>query len=161
MALVKDHMSTRVFTASPETPLPRVAHVMWDKDCGFVPIVDPETSALAGVLTDRDICMAAYTQGRPLHEIETREVMTGRVVSCLADDDVLSAEQLMRKYQVRRLPVTDAAGRLVGVLSLNDLALHACDAGKTKELAQVARTLGEICRHRLPAARRETAGATG
>ena len=73
------------------------------------------------MLTDRDICMAAYTQGKPLHDISIATAMSPQLFSCKGDDSIEEAEAIMRRYQVRRLPVTDFSGRLVGVLSLNDI----------------------------------------
>ena len=151
MTNIKQHMTKSVFSCHPHTPLSEVADTMWDKDCGFLPITDPASEEVLGVITDRDACMGALTQGRPLHEIRTSDVMTGRTIACRETDDIDTAHQLMRRYQVRRLPVTDAGRRLVGVLSLSDLATQAATGNKKTALQETARTLGEISRHRLPA----------
>jgi predicted transcriptional regulator len=81
-----------------------------------------------GFLTDRDICMAAYTQGKPLAELQVEGAMARKVVSCASDDDLRSAAQLMRDNGKRRLPVVNQDGTLVGLLSLDDLA---CEAART------------------------------
>lgn len=135
--------------------LSRAAQLMWENDCGFVPVIAGDGEAkLTGVLTDRDICMAAYTQGRPLFEIPVTSAMARKVISCQSTDDIGQAEALMRKNQVRRLAVTDDKGALVGIVSINDLALEAeHEAGAKKgapELAEteVAETLAAICEHR-------------
>lgn len=151
MTNIKQHMTRSVFSCHPHTPLSEVADIMWDKDCGFLPVTDPASEEVLGVITDRDTCMGAYTQGRPLHEIRTSEVMTGRTVACRETDDVKTAHQLMRRYQVRRLPVTDAGRRLVGVISLSDLAIQAVAGNKKADLQETANTLGEVSQHRLPA----------
>jgi predicted transcriptional regulator len=70
------------------------AAVMWEHDCGMVPIVDDE-GRLAGVVTDRDICMAAYLQGHGLAEIPIASFMAPRVATCRPDDEVVWAEHLM------------------------------------------------------------------
>ena len=118
---VKEIMATSVATGSIDGRLNDVAQIMWDRDCGSVPIVDAE-GRLAGIITDRDVCMAAYTQGQPLYEIPVGRVMATHVLVCHIDDSVDTAEQLMREGQVRRVPVIDNDGRPVGLVSVTDLA---------------------------------------
>ncbi len=137
--------------------LNRAAQLMWENDCGFVPVIAGDGEAkLSGVLTDRDICMAAYLQGRSLSEIPVTTAMAQKVISCKAADDIRDAEMLMKKNQVRRLAVIDDKGALVGVVSINDLALEAeRELGVRKgapELGEteVAETLAAICEHRAP-----------
>src|SRR5258705_12398754 len=90
--------------------LNEAARIMWERDCGIVPIVENrERRRLVGVVTDRDICVAAYTKGRALEAIPIAEVMAKRVVSCRASDELHAAEAAMRQAQVHRLPVTDRA----------------------------------------------------
>lgn len=105
----------------PHDALNAAARILWEYDCGCVPVIG-EGSRVVGVITDRDICMAGYTRNRPLAEIEVGSAMSKDVVACRAGDPVDVAEERMRSRQVRRLPVTEEDGRLVGVLSLNDLA---------------------------------------
>jgi CBS domain-containing protein len=122
---------------------------MWEKDVGFVPIVDPDSGALEGVVTDRDICMGAFTKGRPLQEIPVTEVMQTNVHSCSESDHVARAESIMRDHQIRRVPVLDGSQRVVGVLAINDLARHAeATAGKGMRDAFI-KTVGAICRPHL------------
>jgi len=102
-------------------PLHRTAQLMWDLDCGVVPVVDAQ-GRLSGILTDRDICMAAYTKALPLTAIRVEEVMTTQVVTCAPSDSVERAVGLMEDHQVRRLAVVTAERRLVGMLSLSDIA---------------------------------------
>jgi CBS domain-containing protein len=125
------------------------ARVMWETDCGVVPIVD-ERERVVGVITDRDICMAAYTRGEPLSRIPIASAMARQVISCRASDPVEVAEKAMREGRVRRLPVVDDDGRLVGVLSLNDLAREALHDGRGEApgLADVTTTLAAICEPR-------------
>jgi CBS domain-containing protein len=121
--------------------LNHATQIMWEHDCGFVPIVDDE-NRLIGALTDRDTLMASYTQGRRLDEIAIADTMAAQVISVRPDDSIDSAEALMRDNQIRRLPVTDEQGQLQGVLSLNDLAT------KGAPPSGVARTLAAVCVHR-------------
>ena len=149
MVRVDQLMTSPVVTCSTRDNLNTVAALMWDHDCGVVPVVD-EAGRLAGILTDRDICMAAYTQGRRLHEIPVDTVMTREVYSCRPDDPITRAEESMEAHQVRRVPVVDADGHPVGVLSLNDLARASSRASASQRglLTGFARTLAAICRPR-------------
>lgn len=122
---VKEAQTSDVHTCSPDTNLASAAHIMWDCDCGVVPVVD-ENRTLLGVITDRDICIAATTRSTAPADIRVRDVMkTGDVYTCRPDDDVRSALSTMATHRVRRLPVVDRQNRLVGIVSLGDLARHA------------------------------------
>jgi CBS-domain-containing membrane protein len=106
------------------------------------------------MVTDRDVCMAAYTQGRPLREMRVGEVMSSKVHACRMADDLEVAERMMKSRQVRRLPVLDTDERLVGMLSLNDLALR---AAREVSPDQVAGVLAAVCAHRRGAGASEPA----
>lgn len=149
-AQVGEIMSRSVATCRPEEPLHRAAQLMWERDCGCIPVVD-SAGKVAGFITDRDICMAAYTRGKSLSEVPIGEVMSRKVVTCRSDEPIAVAEAMMRSHQVRRLPVVDN-GRVVGLLSLNDLAL-AIDRHRASA-ESVAETLAAIDRHRAPVAKR-------
>ena len=124
---VEQIMNRDVKTCGPQDSLNKAAQIMWDESCGAVPVVDDQCRPV-GFLTDRDICMAAYTQGKPLVELRVEGAMARKLVCCHAEDDLDSAAQLMRQNRTRRLPVTDRAGILVGLLSLDDLA---CEAARS------------------------------
>jgi CBS domain-containing protein len=97
---------------------------MWEADIGCVPVVDGDGGVI-GMLTDRDICMAAYTQGRPLADIPVASAMSKQVYSCRPSDAVAVALKVMETTQVHRLPVVDQHDQLVGLLSLADIAREA------------------------------------
>ena len=118
--LVKDLMSTSVKTCNEESNLATAAKVMWDGDCGIVPIVNDERR-IVGVVTDRDICIAAATRSMRPADIRVRDVMSRRVATCAQDNDVRTALMQLKEHRVRRLPVVDADDRLVGLLSIKDL----------------------------------------
>jgi CBS domain-containing protein len=139
---VEELMIREVMVCSPHDMLNRAAQIMWENDCGCVPVVDSDARVL-GVLTDRDICMAAYTRGRTLSEIPVSAAMSSELFACSPDDNLLDAQKLMRKHQVRRLPVRDREGRLVGFLSLTDLARAI--ARKAVSKAAAADTLVAVC----------------
>ena len=124
---VEQIMNRKVKVSRPQESLSKAAQIMWEEPCGAVPVVD-EHSKPIGFLTDRDICMAAYTQGKPLEALRVETAMARRVVSCRAEDDLRSAAELMRVNRTRRLPVINRDGTLVGLLSLDDLA---CEAART------------------------------
>ncbi|MBI1815126.1 MAG: CBS domain-containing protein [Deltaproteobacteria bacterium] len=148
---VEQIMKRPVNTCTPRDTLNTAAKIMWDHDCGCVPIV--EDGRLVGMLTDRDICMAAYTQGAPLTGLEVWKAMSNVVHICRPSDTLAVAERLMQTHGIRRLPIVDSDGRLVGLLSLSDIALEGVRerSGKAKRQIsadEVARTLGSICEPR-------------
>jgi CBS domain-containing protein len=142
-------MTTGVDTCRPYDSVSEAARIMWEQDCGAVPVVDGDGVALA-MLTDRDVCMAAFTQGRPLTEIRVSSAMSQTLWSCRPEDDLLQAEAKMRSHRVRRLPVVDSERRLVGILSLSDLAREALVEVRAKakrkavKFADVGETLSAI-----------------
>ena len=92
--------------------LNRAAQLMWESDCGCIPIISANgNGVIVGVVTDRDIAMAAYTQGRQLWAIPVTAAMAPKVVACYADDGISRAEALMRDNQLRRLPVLNRSER--------------------------------------------------
>jgi CBS domain-containing protein len=97
------------------------------------------------MITDRDACMAAYTQGLPLQSIPVSRAMSRQVFSCRPDQALEAAEKLMAEKQVRRLPVLDGEGHALGVLSLNDVAREAASRPGDGLASDVAKTLGAIC----------------
>jgi len=138
-------MSQVVQSCSPTDTLNRAAQLMWENDCGCVPVVDADGKAV-GMLTDRDICMAGYTQGLPLWQIAVTSAASHGVVGVGEEDSLERAEHLMQKHQIRRLPVLDGEGRPVGILSMNDIAQRARGSHREPELsaAAIARTLAAV-----------------
>jgi CBS domain-containing protein len=99
------------------------ARIMWERACGAVPVVDDENRPIS-VITDRDICMAAWIQGKPLRDISVASAMSRRLFTVKERDTVSLAERIMRRHNVRRLPVVDKRGELVGMLSVDDITRH-------------------------------------
>lgn len=120
---------------TPETDLARAGGLMWEMDCGVLPVIAPDGKVL-GVITDRDICIAASTRTRVPSEIFARDVMSEHLYSCRLTDTVRDALRTMRKHRVLRLPVVDARGKLRGLLSMTDILCHARPdhLGQTQEL---------------------------
>ncbi len=127
------------------------ARIMWDCDCGVVPVID-DRGRVIGMVTDRDLCMALYTRGCAMRELSIDSVRSKSAVCCRDTDSVLDAEQAMRDAKVRRLPVVDRTGKVVGILSLNDIArvraASPVERAKGRALGDVAATLAAICEHR-------------
>jgi CBS domain-containing protein len=145
---IEQLMARDVSTCGPDDTLQHAARLMWERDCGFVPVVEGADRRVVGVVTDRDACMAAYTRGHALTEIRVRDVMSARVRACKPADELTAAEQVMREAKVHRLPVVDEDGRLIGVISLADLAREAArGAGSRRRAvspAEVGETLASI-----------------
>lgn len=130
-----------VATCTVHESLEHAAQQMWDRDLGCLPVID-EQGHVAGMVTDRDICMAAYTQGAPLRAIPVTTAMAKHVFSCTEHDEVEAVERVMREHQIRRMPVIDDQGHPVGIVSLNDIA-RAASAGKVSA-SDVASTMAAI-----------------
>jgi CBS domain-containing protein len=146
---VSDVMHRVVHTCSVDDTLDRVARVMWEHDCGSVPLTD-STGKLVAIVTDRDVCMAAYTQGQPLSKILASTAASRNVATVRENATIETVETTMRDHQVRRVPVVDGAGKPVGIVTLNDLVLHAHPGGRRREglsAESIAKTLAAICEH--------------
>lgn len=104
----------------PADSLDCAARILWEHDCGVVPVVD-EKHRVVGMVTDRDVCMAAYTRGRTLGALPVHGAMAHAVARCQPDHDVEAALRIMAEAQVHRLPVVDGNDRLLGILSLTDV----------------------------------------
>ena len=161
---VKEVMTAGPKACMPETSLSEAAALMWENDCGALPVVNVEDKVV-GMVTDRDICFGAMTKNRPPFEISVGEVTTGQVFACGPEDDIHEALKTMRRERVRRLPVVGDGGRLAGIVSMNDVVLGAAEQadGKSPGLsyADVVETYKGICAHTLqsPPPRRQAAPA--
>jgi CBS-domain-containing membrane protein len=149
---VQDVMTRQTQACRPEDTLERAAQLMWDHDCGCLPVCTGGTDGpqrTVGMITDRDICMNALFQRKSLHELRVSDAMARDVWSCQAGDSLVKAERTMQQARVRRLPVLDDRGDLIGVISLADLALEASrqrrQVGKEITETEVGDTLAAIC----------------
>ena len=146
---VKDIMTSGPATCARDTTLAAAAKLMWENDCGILPVV--ENGKLAGVVTDRDMYIALATRNTPASRMTVDDVSTKTVLTCEPEDDVHAALTTMKQARVRRLPVVGFGGVVLGILSMNDLVL---EAGPDKPLAsdEVVETLQAICAHHHPVA---------
>lgn len=120
---VRDAMHMGVVWMSPDTPVAELARKMRDDDIGSIPI--GENDRLIGMVTDRDIVCRAVADGGSLASLKARDVMTPDIIYCRDSDDLDDATELMEEKQVRRLPVIDKNKRMVGILSVGDVAQEA------------------------------------
>ncbi len=129
-------MTRNVRVASPEDTVQQAARLMRDEDTGVLPV--GEQDRLVGMVTDRDVAVRLAAEGRNPAQTRVREVMTPEVRYLFEDEDLHRAADTMAEQQVRRLPVVNRDKRLVGVVSLGDMAT----AGGTPRLA--GRALGGV-----------------
>ena len=132
---VSQWMSQPPITCKSTDSVNEAARLMWEHDCGAVPVVDEE-GKVVGIVTDRDVCMAAYTQGERLGSIPVTTAMAKLVVCCHADDSVEAAQAMMSEKQIHRLPVVDADGHPLGVLSFTDAAREMAQSRSVGSAAQ-------------------------
>jgi CBS domain-containing protein len=147
--LVREIMQRAVKTCRVTDDLQSVAMTMWNDDCGAVPLVDEEGYAI-GILTDRDIAMAAALKHCPLWDIGAGEVKPGApLYSCRVSDDVQFAVRLMGEKRVRRLLVLDDKNAIEGIIAIKDILAHTTLTAKGKAsalgTAETLATLREIC----------------
>ncbi|MBK7583071.1 MAG: CBS domain-containing protein [Myxococcales bacterium] len=145
----REVMTRQPHCCSIDHALNDAARIMWENDTGFLPVVD-DCGSVVGVITDRDICMAAYTQGVSLASGTVASAMSRDVVSVSPGDSVRTVEALMRQNQIRRVPVLDQSGQPLGVVTLGDLARHAEQNSLRKALEglPLVTTLAQICEAR-------------
>jgi CBS domain-containing protein len=144
---IKDVMTTEPRVCAPDTNVAVAAALMLDGDCGMLPVVIGGT--LAGVVTDRDLFIAVATRNQRPSDLTVGDVMQAPLYTCAPDDDVEIALETMKQHRVRRLPVEGFGGTVLGIVSLNDLVLHA-GGKKGVPAAEVVSTLQAICAHHHP-----------
>lgn len=145
---VEEIMQVLVKSCRPTDSAHTAALIMRETDCGALPVTNDDET-LVGIVTDRDLLLLAADRELPLTEISVDEAMSSGSYVCLPDDDIRVVERLMCRHQVRRIPVVDGDGRVVGIVSLSDLALNqsAQPTGNTSPDRQVvAATLEAIVR---------------
>jgi len=144
---VKDLMTKEPKTCTPETTLAAAAQLMWEGDCGILPVMDD--GELVGVITDRDMYIALATQNARASHLRVGAVARTLVATCEPEDDVRVALDRMKQARVRRLPVVGFGRTVLGILSMNDIVLAASDdSGVSAE--EVVDTLRAICGHHHP-----------
>ena len=144
---IADLMTPHPVTCSPGTNLAEAAELMLRADCGILPI--ELDGKLQGVVTDRDLFIALGTRDLRPSAMSVADVVRGPVYSCGPEDDVAAVLDIMRRHAVRRVPVEGFGGRVIGIVSINDIVL-AMGAKKAARGAEVMETLQTICAHHHP-----------
>jgi CBS domain-containing protein len=121
---VHELMSRRVTSVHPGTSVERAVRLMEECNCGALPVVG-DNGVLVGMVTDRDIAIRIVGRGRDARIAIVADCMTERVFACYANESVAECMRQMARHQVRRMPIVDDRGRLVGILAQGDLARHA------------------------------------
>jgi CBS domain-containing protein len=144
---VSEQMTATVHTCHHEDSLNLVAQRLWEQDCGSLPVVDGN-GRVCGMITDRDVCMAAYTTGQRLSDLTVGDVMATHVASIHPGQTLRDAELVMRGQGARRLPVVDDDNFLQGIITCNDLIRWVDDGGSAGKLhhdaVHLVRTLAMI-----------------
>jgi CBS domain-containing protein len=143
-------MTEQVSWCGTEDSLAQAAQLMWNNDCGCLPVCTGNGAGrVVGVVTDRDICMSALFKGKPLSELRVADAMSQQLKTCRPSDSLTDVERIMSQARVRRLPVIDEQGSLVGMISLADLARAAARENTKPTQAitetEVGDTLAAIC----------------
>lgn len=148
---VKELMTTKVVSIRRNQSLSDAARLMWDCDCGSIPVMEESGQRIVGMVTDRDICMACWSQDRAPSSLLVADATSRELFACSPEDSLAYAGDLMRAKQIRRVPVIDSERRLIGILSLADIAAECRRPGRaSNELAptEIASTLANICQPR-------------
>jgi CBS domain-containing protein len=148
---VRDIMTYQVICCDPGSDLEQVAALMQERDCGCIPVADDQGHAL-GMITDRDIAMAAAARHKALWELHAQDLLGRGLYACHPDDEIHQALDIMTAWQVHRLPVLDEAGEVKGLLSLDDVVAcaerHVRGQGRPElSYDDAMQALKAVCRH--------------
>lgn len=148
---IKELMHAPAITCSEADSINRAAQLMWENDIGVIPVTDSD-NRVVGMITDRDVAMAAYTTGAALPSMNVRDSMAKTVFSCGPEETIEAIEKRMQEARVRRFPVVDDEKRAVGIISVNDIAQYADSNQKNGVNREFVRTLATISAPRAPIA---------
>jgi len=140
-----DIMTPQPVTVTPDTPIDEAARLMKDQNVGMLPVVEAEGSKqLVGVITDRDIAVRHVAEGHASSDCAVREAMTAHVSTCTPDTDLSEVMDVMGREQVRRIPIVDERGSLVGIVAQADIVLEGRDEKKVeKTIEKISEPFGK------------------
>jgi CBS domain-containing protein len=141
---VHDLMTGNVHCVAIDHSLNEAAQIMWEHDCGSVPVVDAD-NRVVGMVTDRDIAMASYINGKSLVDMPVSTVQSRQLVCCKPGDDIKDVELKMQVNQVHRIPVIGEHLEPLGIVSLNDIAIAYRKGVKAITSKDLSDTLSAIC----------------
>jgi len=148
---IKELMQTPPITCCETESINRAAQLMWEHDIGAVPVTDSDGRVI-GMITDRDVAMAAYTTGSSLQSLPIGNSMSKVVYSCAPDETIVAVEKRMQEAQVHRVPVVDEDRRALGMVSVSDIARFADSNQKNGVNRELVHTLATISAPRTPIA---------
>jgi len=130
-------MSTNPAACTINDPVETAAKLIKSEDVGSIPVVQSqESKRLVGIITDRDMVIKVVAEGRDTKNTRVEQVMTHDPVTCRENDDLQKAMDAMSKRQVRRIPIVDNSGRLVGIVSQADVATRVDNPQKTAQVVE-------------------------
>jgi CBS domain-containing protein len=144
---VQDIMTRNIHCCGLDTNLAAAAELMWNYDCGALPVIDQ--GKLTGIITDRDICMALGTEDRRPSETLVRNAASRHIETCHPNDSMEYAMRVMRRAQVHRLPVVEDGGQVIGMLTINDIVKAAQPHNGQFDYSAVVDTLKGIGEHHV------------
>jgi CBS domain-containing protein len=136
-------MTRRVATVHPASSVERAARLMAECDCGGLPVVG-DNGVLVGMVTDRDVVVRVVARGREVRNAIVADCMTEHVYACYANESIAECMRQMARHRVRRMPIVDERGRLIGILAQADLARHAVHHPIPEERRTLAQVVGEV-----------------
>jgi CBS domain-containing protein len=140
---VHELMTKRVSSVHPASSVERAARLMEECDCGALPVVG-DNGVLVGIVTDRDIVVRVVGRGRDVRNAIVADCMSERVFACYADESIAECMRQMARHRVRRMPIVDDRGRLVGIVSQGDLARHASHHPVSHEREAMIDVVGSV-----------------
>lgn len=141
MKKCREIMTENVVSCSPQATVLEVAQIMKNEDIGPVLIVNGgEKQTLVGIVTDRDLVLKVIAEGLDPQNTRIEQVMSKKLVTCYADDDVEAAMNAMAQFQLRRIPVVGENMQLLGIISQADVATR---AGEPERTAEVVKEISE------------------
>ena len=137
MSRCSEVMTMNPVCCLPDETVDKAAQFMKSEDVGSIPVVqDRQSNRLIGIVTDRDLAMRVVAERRDAETTKVREVMTPNPVTCRANDDLRMALNAMAQHKVRRIPVVDESGSVIGIIAQADVATRADEPTKTAELVK-------------------------
>ena len=140
---VHELMTRRVASVHPASSVERAARLMEECDCGALPVIG-DNGVLIGMVTDRDIAIRIVARGRDVRTAIVADCMTERVFACYATESVRECMRQMARHRVRRVPIVDERGRLVGIVAQGDLARHASHRSDADERTAMTEVVGAV-----------------
>ena len=130
-------MTKKPICCLPDDLVTKAAQLMKRGNVGSIPVIaNEQTKKLVGIVTDRDLALEIVAEGRDAKSTTVEAVMTHKVVTCLADDDLQKAIDAMGEHQLRRIPVVDSDNTILGIIAQADVAMRVNQPEKTAEMVK-------------------------